>query len=287
VAELPQAMRVWFFRHRGTDDQARMLEAAAAAAARLGRDQQRAALLADLGYARAAAGRLTEALSAYESAERAGPGDDTAAALALRIGLVRRDLGDLEAAQAHFRRARELFETIGRPAGQSQALAFDGWVTLHLGRPGEAVELARASIALAAGPAQITGLVTLGVALAPDDPAESLRALQDALRLSEQNNLQHNQAWCHNYLGVALRVMGSTEKALEHHRRAFELLEPLAEVQLEMDVLHTYAETCRAAGRHDEALALLDRAIEIARELGRPHDERLALAARESVRAAC
>jgi tetratricopeptide (TPR) repeat protein/transcriptional regulator with XRE-family HTH domain len=287
VAELPQAMRVWFFRHRGTDDQARMLEAAAAAAARLGRDQQRAALLADLGYARAAAGRLTEALSAYESAERAGPDDDTAAALALRIGLVRRDLGDLEAAQAHFRRARELFETIGRPAGQSQALAFDGWVTLHLGRPGEAVELARASVALAAGPAQITGLVTLGVALAPDDPAESLRALQDALRLSEQNNLQHNQAWCHNYLGVALRVMGSTEKALEHHRRACELLEPLAEVQLEMDVLHTYAETCRAAGRHDEALALLDRAIEIARELGRPHDERLALAARESVRAAC
>ena len=37
VAELPQAMRVWFFRHRGTDEQARLLEAAAAAAARLGR----------------------------------------------------------------------------------------------------------------------------------------------------------------------------------------------------------------------------------------------------------
>ena len=155
-------------------------------------------------------------------------------------------------------------------------------MTLHLGRPAEAVELARASVALAGGPAQITGLVTLGVALAADDPAESLRTLHDALRLSEEHNLQHNQAWCHNSLGVALRVMGSPEEALEHHRRAFELLEPLAEVQLEIDCLHAYAETCRAAGRPDEALALLDRIIELARELGRPHDERLARAAREA-----
>ncbi|WP_239134282.1 ATP-binding protein [Rugosimonospora africana] len=286
VAELPQAMRVWFFRHRGTDDQARLLEAAAAAAARLGRDQQRARLLADLGYARAAAGRLTEALSAYHLAERSGPDDDEfAAGLALRIGFARRDLGELDAARAQFQRARELFEKAGNGAGKSQALAFDGWVTLQLGRPDEAIERARASIALAGGPAQITGLVALGVALASRDPAESLRALREALRLSEQNNLQHNQAWCHNYLGVALRIMGSPEEALEHHRRAFELLEPLAEVQLEIDCLYTYAETCRVAGRYDEALALLDRTVGLARKLGRPHDEKLARAAQELVRA--
>lgn len=281
AAELPQAMRVWFFRHRGTDDQARLLDAAAAAAARLGRDQQRAGLLSDLGYTRATAGRLAEALRAYELAEQSGPDDDLAAGLALRIGRVRRDLGDFAAAQACFRRARELFEKTAGRGGQSQALAFDGWVTLHTGRRGEAVELARASLALADGPAQITGLVTLGLALAPDDPAESLQALHEALRLAEQHNLQHNQAWCHNYLGVALRIMGSPEEALERHRRAFELLQPLAEVQLEIDCLHAYAETCRAAGRYGEALAVLDRTIASARELGRPYDEQLARAARE------
>ena len=156
-------------------------------------------------------------------------------------------------------------------------------MTFRLGRPGEAVELARASVALAEGPARITGLVTLGVALAAQDPAESRQALQDALRLSEQHNLQHNQAWCHNYLGVALRIMGSPEEALDHHRRAFELLEPLAEVQLELDFLHTYAETCRVAGRPGEALVLLDRAIALARELDRPYDEQIARAAREAV----
>lgn len=285
VAELPQAMRVWFFRHRGTDDQARLLAAAAEAAGRLGRDQERAALLADLGFARAAAGRLTEALTAYEAAQREGADDDVAAGLALRIGLVRRDLGDLEAARTQLRRARVLFEKLGRPGGQSQALAFEGWVTLHLGRRAEAVELARASVALAGGPARVTGLVTLGLALAEDDPAESLRTLREALRLAEEHDLQHSQAWCHSALGVALRVTGAPVEALEHHRRAFDLLEPLAEVQLEIDCLHAYAETCRVAGRPDEALALLDRILELARDLDRPHDERLARAARELVTA--
>ncbi len=281
VAELPQAMRVWFLRHRGTDDQVRLLEAAAAAAERLGRSRQRASLLVDLGFARAAAGRLAEALAAYELAGQSGSDDDElAGALALRTGFVRRDLGDLEAAQAQFRLARTLFEKTGHRSGQSQALAFDGWVTLHLGRRGEAAELARASLALAEGPARMTGLVTLGVALAPDDPAESLQALHEALRLTE---VQHNKAWCHNYLGVALRVMGSLDEALEHHRRAFELLEPLAEAQLEIDFLPTYAETCRAAGRHDEALALHERTIELARRLGRPRDEERAREAYQAI----
>ena len=256
VAALPQAMRVWFFRHRGTDDQVRMLAAAAAAAGRLGRAPERAALLADLGFALAAAGRLTEALAAYDRAERSGPpDDDLAAGLALRTGLVCRDLGDFAAAQAHFRRARKLFERIGARAGQSQALAFDGWATLRLGGRDEAVELARASLALADGPARIPGLVTLGVARAASDRDESLRALHEALRLAEEHHLQHNQAWCHSCLGVALRLAGSPEKALDHHRRALELLEPLAETQLKTECRREYAETLRTAGRDADTAA--------------------------------
>jgi tetratricopeptide (TPR) repeat protein len=281
VAELPQTMRAWFFRHRGTDDQVSLLEAAAAAAERLGRNQQRTSLLVDLGFARAAAGRLAEALAAYELAEQSGvDDDDLAGGLALRTGFVRRDLGDLEAAQAQFRLAQRLFEKTENRGGQSQALAFDGWVTLHLGLPREAAELARASIALADGSAQMTGLVTLGVALASDDPAQSLRTLHEALQLAD---LQHNKAWVHNNLGVALRIMGSFDEALEHHRRAFELLEPLAEAQLEVEFLLTYAETCRAAGRDDEALALYERTIELARKLQRPHDEKVAREAHQSI----
>ncbi|WP_232667471.1 ATP-binding protein [Pseudonocardia sp. TRM90224] len=258
VAGLPKAMQVWFFRHRGTDDQIRLLDAAAAASGRLGRNEQQAALLSDLGFARAAAGRLTDALAAYEQAERCRP-DDVAleAGLALRTGFVLRDLGEFTAAQERFRRARQLFESMGVRAGQAQALAFEGWVTLRLGQRAEAVELARASIAVADGPGRITGLVTLGVALAPDEPDQALQALHDALLLAEQHNLPHNQALCHNYLGVAMRLAGRPEEGLDHHRRAFELLEPLAERQMEIDFRPTYAETLRAAGRDDEAAALL------------------------------
>ncbi|WP_344499836.1 ATP-binding protein [Dactylosporangium maewongense] len=278
AAALPQLMRVYFFRHRGTDDQARLLEAAAGAAGRLGRERERVALLSDLGFTRAAAGRLTDAMAAYEQAQAAAADDDEAAAgLALRTGMAHRDLGDLEAARAQLRRAGELFEKLGRPAGQAQALAIDGWVTLRLGRPAEAVELARASVALAAGPGRITGLVTLG--LATGEPEEALRTLQDALRLAEEHNLAHNQALCHNALGVALRAQGALDEALEHHRLALELLEPLSEVQLELDCRHAYAETCRAAGLRDEAAAQLERIIAVARDLARPHDEQLARAA--------
>ncbi|RZQ64550.1 class I tRNA ligase family protein [Amycolatopsis suaedae] len=284
VAGLPQAMRVWFFRHRGTDDQTRMLEAAAAAAGRLGRDPERAELLSDLGFARAAAGRPAEALSAYEQALLSGPDDTLAAGLALRIGLARRDLGDLAAAQEQFRRAGELFGTLGQRAGQAQALAFDGWVSLHLGHRADAVELARASVAMAEGPGRITGLVTLGLALAPDEPGQALRTLHDALDLAEQHDLRHQQAWCHNHLGVALRVTGSPGQALEHHRHVFELLDGLAEAQLEIDCLHAYAETCRAAGHLDEARTALDRLAQLARKLDRPHDEKLARAALAALR---
>ncbi|MFI5889939.1 ATP-binding protein [Actinoplanes sp. NPDC051513] len=250
VAALPPAMRVWFFRHRGTDDQTRMLAAAADAAGRLGRDRERASLLADLGFALAAAGRLTEALDAYGAAD---PADDLAATLALRTGFVHRDLGDPAAAQTDFRRARKLFEQQGNRAGQSQALAFDGWATLHLGARDEAISLARSSLELVEGPARIPGLLTLGVAEGATGP------VREALALAEQHRLRHNEAWCHNCLGIVLRETGDPLRALDHHRRALELLKPLAEVQLEIDCLRAYAETCAAADRPDEAVPALDR----------------------------
>jgi tetratricopeptide (TPR) repeat protein/transcriptional regulator with XRE-family HTH domain len=275
VAELPQALRVWFFRHRGTDEQTRMFEAAAAACARLGRVREQASLLSDLGFAQAAAGRPDEALDAYRRAGRAAPGDDSlSAGLALRTGFAERDRGNFEAARAHFRQARTLFEKLGQPGGQSQALAFDGWVTLRLGDRAEAVELARASLTLAEGPARISGLVTLGLALALASaepgrigvegdsgasgltsagsgahPAEPGAALREALGLAEQHDLRHNQAWCHNALGVALRASGSFQEALEHHDKALELLKPLNEVQLEIDCRREREETLRAAGQ--------------------------------------
>jgi tetratricopeptide (TPR) repeat protein/transcriptional regulator with XRE-family HTH domain len=284
VADLAPAMRVWFFRHRGTADHVRLLEKAADAAGRLGRDRQRASLLADLGFAHAAAGRLTEALDAYEaaaaladlappltpaasantaasaspavfvkSAVAAGPDgagrpkEDAAAegalaaALALRTGFVLRDLSRYPEARERFQQARALFAATGNRGGESQALAFDGWVALRLGHRDDAAGLARAALDLAEGPARITGLITLGRATG------SLPTLEEALRLAAEHRLPHQQAWCHNQIGLALRESGDFPAALDHHRRALVLLETLAEVQLEIECRRDHDETVRLA----------------------------------------
>ncbi|GIF42999.1 NB-ARC domain-containing protein [Actinoplanes xinjiangensis] len=284
VADLAPAMRVWFFRHRGTADHVRLLEKAADAAGRLGRDRQRASLLADLGFAHAAAGRLTEALDAYEaaaaladlappltpaasantaasaspavfvkSAVAAGPDGagrpkedaaaegELAAALALRTGFVLRDLSRYPEARERFQQARALFAATGNRGGESQALAFDGWVALRLGHRDDAAGLARAALDLAEGPARITGLITLGRATG------SLPTLEEALRLAGEHRLPHQQAWCHNQIGLALRESGDFPAALDHHRRALVLLETLAEVQLEIECRRDHDETVRLA----------------------------------------
>ena len=128
------------------------------------------------------------------------------------------------------------------PGGQAQALAFDGWAALHLGDRPSAAELALASLALAEGPARIPALITLGL-------AGEMAALDEALRLAEENDLRHQQAWCHSCLGIALREAGRYDEALAEHRRALELLEPLAEAQLEADCRRAYAETLQSADR--------------------------------------
>ncbi|WP_285663514.1 ATP-binding protein [Actinorhabdospora filicis] len=276
---LPKAMRAWFFRRAGTGEKVRLFEAAVQAAERLGDRPSRSALLLDLGFAHAAAGNPTKALAAYDGVHTDDLDAEDRAGLALRRGYTLLDLGELDAAGASFTLAHQLMEHIGYRAGLSQALAFEAWVALHLGRPDQAAELARAAVDHADGVPQITGLVTLGVALAYSDPAASLATLGDALRQSEQDDHRHNQAWCLNYLGVALRIMGSPEEGLEQHRAAFSILEELGEAQWELDFLHTYAETFEAAGRPGEALALHERTIELARELGRDHDEKRALEA--------
>ncbi|BEL01985.1 hypothetical protein Q0Z83_001760 [Actinoplanes sichuanensis] len=253
VADLPPAMRVWFFRHRGTADHVRLLAKAADAAGRLGRDRQRASLLADLGFAHAAAGRLTDALAAYDAAGALTAPEDgdvePAAALALRTGFVLRDLGRFAEAGERFRRAREQFARTGNRAGESQALAFDGWVTLQRGDRDGAADLARAALDLAEGPARITGLITLG--RATTSPA----ILAEALRLAEENRLPHQQAWCHNQIGVASRESGDFPAALDHHRRALALLETLAEAQLEIECRRDHDETARLAAEASRTAA--------------------------------
>ncbi|MFC4053122.1 tetratricopeptide repeat protein [Actinomadura syzygii] len=283
VSELPRFMRAFFARRCGTTHLNALFERSLDAARRLGDPLRLAEAHSDLGFARYNAGRMAEADAAYEAAAPlvAASGDArTAADLTLRRGHLRWDEGRVEEPLGLFRRAGELYAEAGCPTGAAHATADEGWAMLQLGRCEEAARLARAVLdvphADPAWPPTLTARITLGMAVADREPDRAVAHLREALELAREDGHRHNEAWCLNCLGVALRRMGRFDAALAAHREAFALLDELFEEHWKIRFLDGYAETCRLAGLPGEALRLHREALELAPRLGNRHAEALA-----------
>lgn len=283
LCELPRFMRAYFARRCGTTMLNGLFERSLAAAQRLGDPLQLAEAHSDLGFARYNAGRMAEASAAYEAAaplvSRAG--DTRAEAeLTMRRGYLAWDEGYVEEPLGLFRLAGKLYADADCPMGTAHATAYEAWALLQLGHREEAAQLARTALesppADGAWPPTLTALITLGVAIAHEDPDEAVGHLHRALALAREDGHQHNEAWCLNCLGVALRRMGRYEEALTRHEQAFALLEELFEDHWKIHFLSAYGETCRLAGLPDQALRLHHQALELAPKLGHRHAEALA-----------
>ncbi|POX44058.1 tetratricopeptide repeat protein [Streptomyces sp. Ru72] len=283
VCELPRFLRAYFARRCGTTHLNVLFERSLAAAERLGDPLQLAEAHSDLGFARYNAGRLAEASAAYEAAgalvSRAGDGR-AEAELALRRGYLSWDTGHVEEPLELFRLAGKLYEQAGCPAGAADAAAAEAWAMLQLGHREEAAQRSREVLGLPhtdpAWPPALTARITLGVAIAREEPDEAVEHLRRALAVARDDGHLHNQAWCLNCLGVALRQMGRYEEALACHKEAFALLEELFEEHWKIHFLNGYAETCRLAGLPEEALRLHRQALELAPRLGNRPEEVLA-----------
>lgn len=279
VCELPRFLRAYFARRCGTTHLNVLFERALAAAERLGDPLQLADAHSDLGFARYNAGRMAEAAASYEAASRAGsPGSE--AELTLRRGYLKWDEGFVEEPLELFRQAGKLYERAGCPTGRAAAAASEAWAMLQLGHREEAAQRAREVLdtphADPASPPALTARITLGVAIADEEPDEAAQHLYQALALAREDGHLHNEAWCLNCLGVALRRMGRHEEALASHRKAFALLDELFEEHWKIHFLNGYAETCRLAGLPEEALRLHRQALELAPRLGFRTEEALA-----------
>ncbi|WP_347257003.1 tetratricopeptide repeat protein [Actinomadura sp. RB99] len=283
VCELPRFMRAYFARRCGTTQLNVLFERSVDAARRLGDPLSLAEAHSDLGFARYNAGRMAEAGAAYEAAaplvSRAGDALSQAE-LVLRRGYLKWDEGHVEEPLELFRTAGRLYEAAGCPMGAAHATAYEAWAMLQLGHREEAARLARRALEVphsdpSWAPA-LTARITLGVAIAGEEPGEAVRHLHEALDLAREDGHKHNEAWCLNCLGVALRRMGRYEEALDAHRRAFALLDELFEEHWKIHFLNGYGETCRLAGLPEEALRLHRRALELAPEVGYRHEEALA-----------
>jgi len=278
--ELPRFMRAFFARRCGTTHLNVLFERSLAAAQRLGDPGRLAEAHSDLGFARYNAGRMAEAGAAYEAAvpllSQAGD-TRSEAELIMRRGHLRWDEGQVEEPLDLFRLAGKLYAEAGCPMGAAQATADEAWAMLQLGHREAAARLARDVLDIGhadpAGPAALTARITLGLAIALERPDEAAAHLRQALDLAREDGHQHNEAWCLNCLGVALRQMGRYEEALACHRQAFTLLDELFEEQWKLHFLDGYAETCRLAGLPDEALRLHRQALELAPRVGDRHKE--------------
>ncbi|MFA1546421.1 tetratricopeptide repeat protein [Actinomadura chokoriensis] len=283
VCELPRFMRAYFARRCGTTHLNVLFEHSLAAAERLGDPLQLAEAHSDLGFARYNAGRMAEADAAYTAAAPllSQAGDTRSEAeLAMRRGYLGWDEGHVEEPLDLFRLAGELYADAGCPMGSAHATAYEAWARLQLGNREEAARLARSVLDIPhtdpAWPPVLTARITLGVAIAHDEPGEATEQLEQALAASREDGHRHNEAWCLNCLGVALRHMGRYEEALTAHRQAFTLLDELFEEHWKIHFLNGYAETCRLAGLPDEALPLHRQALDLAPKLGYRYAEALA-----------
>ncbi|MFF3689568.1 tetratricopeptide repeat protein [Streptomyces sp. NPDC002187] len=283
VCELPRFLRAYFARRCGTTHLNTLFERSLAAAERLGDPLQLAEAHSDLGFARYNAGRTAEADAAYEAARpRLSEAQDMGpeAELAMRRGYLKWDEGYVEEPLELFRLAESLYEKAGCPTGVAHAAAAQAWAMLQLGHRDQAAQRAREVLdfphADPAWPATLTARITLGVAIAREEPDEAAEHLHQALALAREDGHLHNEAWCLNCLGVALRQMGRYEEALAAHRKAFTLLDELFEEHWKIRFLNGYGETCRLAGLPEEALRLHRQALELAPALGYRHEEALA-----------
>lgn len=216
-------------------------------------DPQQARAHCNLGAALQDLGRTEAALASYEAALRLDPG--YALAWDNRGNTLRR-LG----------RLAEALDSYERALGIHPGLA-DAWchraIALHdLGRHADAA--ASAEQALAARPAYADAFVALGHALqALDRHADSVDAYDRALALAPQA-----ETWCAR--GTALKKSGDLAAALHSYERALAVRADYALAE------HYRANTLRALGQRDGAVAAYRRAL----ALGADADEiRFALAA--------
>ncbi len=280
VCELPRFLKAYFARRCGTTHLNFLFERSLAAAERLGDPLQLAEAPSDLGFARYNAGRMAEAGAAYAAAApRLSQAGDIRleAELAVRRGYLSWDQGHVEEPLELFRQAGRLFEQAGHPTGAAHAAASEAWAKLQLGQHEEAARQAQQVLDLPhadpSAPPTLTARITLGVAIAREQPEQAAEHLRRALALAREDGHMNNEAWCLNCLGIALRQMGRYEEALASHREAFALLDELFEEEWKVRFLNGYAETCRLAGLPEEALRLHRQALELAPALGYRHEE--------------
>ena len=254
-------------------ERADWLRAARDAALRAGDEGTAAGHNANLGLALTALGDYAGALEAHEQAlvvaerhgDRLGEAQDRA-----HIGTVYEHLGDLPRALGFHERALQAFAELGHAESGAIALMSIGRIHRGLGRPQDAFAAHERALELLTDPGRRERAMALAevaedallladleqASRRADELAEATRALQDL-------PLQANAA---TLLGRIHFQRSQPHQALHEFDTARELYRASGSVGGECSALRWLAAVTAALGHHDEALAILDQVLALARD---------------------
>jgi tetratricopeptide (TPR) repeat protein len=239
-------------------------------AGRAGDSAANAAAHLNLGWHHFVHGRDHDAHEHYEiaahHAEEAGWIEGRISALN-NLARTERDLGRPSAALAHLRTALVLERELARgPAVESVIRGLIASICVPAGLLTEALHHAQiAAAASISATGKAAHLVILAeVHEARDEIDAAADRFGEALRFYEERGLRAGEAKCHTGLASVAIEKGDYAGAATHLDRAMKLAREAADAAAEAAALHLMGRLCLGTGRAFDALALVDRAQELA-----------------------
>jgi tetratricopeptide (TPR) repeat protein len=206
-------------------------------------------------------------------------GDAAAEAAVLRVmGRVSSSLDRLDDAEAHYRRALDLYRGMGDQVGQGQVHLGISWVLEHQGCVTKAIEHDRQALDLFGAVNNTAGLARalnhLGShRMIAGDYQQALDDCQAALTLFHRIDDQFGEAATQDSIGQAYRCLGQHAEAVDRLRRSAYLLRRLGDRYNEAHVLIHLGDAYRDAGPSAAGLEAWRRAEFLLRELDHPDAE--------------
>ncbi|MEH2264639.1 tetratricopeptide repeat protein, partial [Nostoc sp.] len=238
-------------------------------------EQEKAAIIHNLGYLKANSGEIEEAIALYQQSlvitEQIGHVRNKAATLN-NLGYLKANSGEIEEAIALYQQSLAIFEQIGDVQGKAATLNNLGYLKANSGEIKEAIALYQQSLAIFEQIGDVQGkaatLHQLGQIKANRGEIEEAIALyQQSLAIFEQiGDVQGKAATLHQ-LGILKTNRGEIEEAIALYQQSLAITEQIGNVQTQATLKNLgYLKANR--GEIEEAIALFQQSLALNEQIG-------------------
>jgi len=257
-------------------DKIPILEAAAAAARKVGERSHEGVHLGNLGLAYHSLGETRRAIEYHEQAleiARAIGDRRNEGAWLGNLGNAYRDLGEVRRAIEYYEQALSVAREIGDREGEGNRLGNLGNAYADLGEVRRAIEYYEQALIIAReiGDRRGEGAALGNLGLAYADLGEARRAIEyyeQALAIAREIGDRHNEgAWLAN-LGNAYAALGEVRRAIEYYEQALAISREIGDRRGEGNDLGNLGLAYANLGEVRRAIEYYEQALAIAREIG-------------------